>query len=507
MKDDFVEIESEEAEGAPRGESAEGAPSLKLRTARTLKWNTLDRVTQQVALAVVGVILANLLSKEDYGLTGVLAMFQAFAIVFVDSGFGAALLQKKEPTQRDYSTVFWFNMAVATGIYVVLWFAAPLIASIFRSPLLVPLSRVMFLSFIFSALGIVQSNRLMKQMNVKQVAISNLVAVLLSGGVGVWMAFAGYGVWSLVAQALTLSFIKTAWLWVAVKWRPSPVWSRRSLREIMGVGMGVFSSSLLNTFFLNLYTFVIGWWSLGKLGLYTQADKWSKMATASLSQIITATFVPVLASVQDRIDDFRRYMRRIDRFAAMTLLPVMGGMAMTATPLFHTFFGTKWDAAILLFQILALRGIFIILISVYNNYLLAAGRAKALVVVETVKDVTMLLALGATYFTGSVTALVWGLGAASLLTWIYVLWLTSRSTGVPPLVMIGHLMPFVFYTAAALAAGWGASLPFGPAWLQLAVRIIVAVVAYVVLLKVCRVPELPEMWNYLTGRFRKKRAA
>lgn len=481
--------------------------SLKLKTARTLKWNTIDRVTQQLALALVGVILANLLSKEDYGLTGILAMFQAFAIVFVDSGFGAALLQKKEPTERDYSTVFWFNIIVAATIYVILWFTAPFIADLFNAPLLVPVSRVMFLSFIFNALGIVQTNRLMKQMNVQQIAISNFVGVLLSGTVGVWLAFAGAGVWALVWQTLTISFVKTAWLWFAVRWRPAFTFSHKSLKEIMGVGMGVFSSSLLNTFFLNLYTFVIGWWSLGKLGLYTQADKWSKMATASMSQIITATFVPVLSTVQDSVDDFIRYMRRIDRFAAMTIFPIMGGMAMTATPLFHTFFGTKWDDAILLFQILALRGIFLILVSVYNNYLLAAGKAKSLVIVETVKDISMLVALGVTYFSFSVSALVWGLAIASLFTWLYVLILTSHNTHCRVSSMIKHLTPFLGYTLIALFIGWVVSIPIEHAPVQLLVRIIVAIAVYIAELKICKVPELPEAWEYITGRFRRKKLA
>ena len=332
--------------------NADNAPgqSLKQRTARTLKWNTIDRVSQQVALAVIGVVLANLLSREDYGLTGVIAMFQAFAIVFVDSGFGAALLQKKETGERDYSTVFWFNTAVAVGIYILLWFAAPLIADFFRSERLVLLSRVMFLSFILNALGIVQTNRLMKQMEVRQIALSNLAGLAVSGAVGIWLAVTGWGVWALVWQTVSLAFVKTAWLWLAVRWRPVWVFSRESMRSIRRVGMGVFSSSLLNTFFLNLYTFVIGRWSLGMLGVYTQADKWSKMGTASLSQIITATFVPLLSRFQDDAAEFVRYMRRVDRFAALTVVPLMAGLAMIATPLFHTLFGTKWDDAIPLFR-------------------------------------------------------------------------------------------------------------------------------------------------------------
>ncbi len=482
--------------------NADNAPgqSLKQRTARTLKWNTIDRVSQQVALAVIGVVLANLLSREDYGLTGVIAMFQAFAIVFVDSGFGAALLQKKETDERDYSTVFWFNTAVAVGIYIVLWFAAPLIADFFRSERLVLLSRVMFLSFILNALGIVQTNRLMKQMEVRQIALSNLAGLAVSGAVGIWLAVTGWGVWALVWQTVSLAFVKTAWLWLAVRWRPVWVFSRESMRSIRRVGMGVFSSSLLNTFFLNLYTFVIGRWSLGMLGVYTQADKWSKMGTASLSQIITATFVPLLSRFQDNAAEFVRYMRRVDRFAALTVVPLMAGLAMIATPLFHTLFGTKWDDAIPLFQILSLRGVFIIFISAYNNYLLAAGRAGSLVVVETVKDVTMLVALAVTIFIGTVEALVWGQMVASALTWVYVLLLTSRKTSCRVRYMLADMVPALSLSAVALAAGWGVSLVTDAAAVQLALRIAVAAVAYVALACALRLPEVADARAYLLKR-------
>ncbi|MDE6023125.1 MAG: oligosaccharide flippase family protein, partial [Muribaculaceae bacterium] len=138
---------------------------LKDRTAKTLKWNTVDRIASQVLYGLSGIVLANLLSKEDFGLVGVLAVFQAFAILFVDSGFGSALLQKKEPDDDDYSTVFWFNLGVSFAVYAVLYISAPLIAKFFGAPALLGMSRVMFLTFVLTGLGIVQTNRLMKRMD------------------------------------------------------------------------------------------------------------------------------------------------------------------------------------------------------------------------------------------------------------------------------------------------------------------------------------------------------
>ncbi len=289
--------------------------SLRNATARTLKWNTIDRFSSQILYAVTGIVLANVLSKSDFGLVGVILIFQAFGILFVDSGFGAALLQKKAPSERDYSTVFWFNLAVSIVIYIILYLCAPLIARLFHNDLrLIPLCRVMFISFILNGLGIVQTNRLMKEMNVKQIAIANLLGLILSGASGIYLALTGAGAWALVWQTIVLAACKTIWLWITGGWRPRPVFSLHSLKSIYRVGLGVFFSSFLNTVFLHIYSFVIGFISLVSLGIYTQADKWSKMGSASLSQIVTATFVPLLARFQDDAVLFKEMMLKVARF-------------------------------------------------------------------------------------------------------------------------------------------------------------------------------------------------
>ena len=191
------------------------APSLKLKTARTLKWNTVDKLSQQVLYAVTGIVLANILSQEDFGLVGAIMVFQAFATLFVDSGFSNALVQRKDPTATDYSTVFWFNLGVSVAIYMVLWFAAPLIDTVFHADgRLVPMSRVMFLTFIVNATALVQTNRLIKQMNVKMVAVSNVIGLVVSGALGIWLALDGYGAWAIVWQSLSLAAVKSIVLWI-----------------------------------------------------------------------------------------------------------------------------------------------------------------------------------------------------------------------------------------------------------------------------------------------------
>ena len=300
---------------------------------------------------MTGIVLANILSQEDFGLVGAIMVFQAFATLFVDSGFSNALVQRKDPTATDYSTVFWFNLGVSVAIYMVLWFAAPLIDSIFHADgRLVPMSRVMFLTFIVNATALVQTNRLIKQMNVKMGAVSNVIGLVVSGALGIWLALDGYGAWAIVWQSLSLAAVKSIVLWITTGWHPLWEFSMASLRSIFKVGAGVMTGNLLNVTFQNIYSFIIGaFYNLAQLGCYTQADKWSKMGVASLSSILNTTFLPVLSGVQDDRERFYRMMSKINRLSAYMVLPCMGLLFATAPAIFHVLFQDKWDAAIVLF--------------------------------------------------------------------------------------------------------------------------------------------------------------
>ena len=476
----------------------EGDLSLKHKTARTLKWNTLDRVASQVLYGVVGIVLANVVSQEDFGLVGALLVFQAFAIIFADSGFGAALLRQKHSSEEDYSTVFWFNLIVSVAIYFILWFCAPLIADIFqKDSRLIPLSKVMFLTFVLNALAIVQTNRLMKRMDVKMIAVSNVIGQIVGGGLGIGLALAGYGAWALVWQSVTLAAVKTGILWVTGGWLPIFRMSADSFRRIWRIGLSVFSSSMLNTLFLTVYSFVIGaFYSLRSLGIYTQADKWSKMGSASLSQIFTSSFVPLLARVQDSPADFHRYMSRINRFTAFLTIPLLAGLAVVGAPLFHTFFGHKWDAAILLFQILCVRGILVVFVSLFGNYMLALGYGKRLFTIEIIKDAAIAVAILSTVWFDSVELLVWGQLWASCATFIIVLLMVCHATGYTLSRFLNDFIPFGGVALLMCVGCWLVGRISLPPILLLLLEIVAGAVIYLGVMKLQKAPELPEAITY-----------
>lgn len=480
--------------------------SLKQKTAKTLKWNTIDRFAQQILYAVTGIILANLVSQEEFGLVGVMLVFQAFASLFVDSGFANALVQRKSPSETDYSTVFYFNIVMALAIYAILWVAAPLIDDLFRAcGRLVPLSRVMFLTFILNATAIVQTNRLIKQMDVRLVALSDVLGLTIGCGVGIVLAVAGYGAWAIVWQSVSSAAVKSVVLWVTTKWRPMATFSFESLRSIFKIGSSVMISSFFNTLFLHIYSFIIGkYYNLGHLGRYTQADKWSKMGVASMSSILTTTFLPIMSKYQDDKLQFQQMMCKNNRLAAYLIMPFMGFLFVAAPQIFHALFGDKWDNAVFLFQILCIRGIFTVLTAVYNNFILAKGDAKKLIQSEIVKDVLTVIAIIATVSFG-LEALVIGQLVAGVIYYLYSIWLTYKVTGYNANYIVYDVVTYVAVTAITVLVVHTLEILHINAWILLALQFIVGLLLYVGLNKVLGSKIQEDVFGYLMSRYRNKK--
>lgn len=436
-------------------------------------------------------MLAREVSQEEFGLVGALLVFQAFASLFIDSGFFSALLQCKCPTRLDYSTVLWFNLGISTFFYAVLFAGAPLIADCFQGDMrLVPLARVMFVSLIFNSACIVQNNRLTKAMDMRMVAASNALGLVIGAVVGIWLAVAGYGAWAIVWQTVTIAAVKALVLWTSSDWRPLWRFSWKSLSTFAPLGSKMLFSSFLNTVFQKIYVFVIGnRVNLTALGYYTQSDKWSTMGVTSLSQIFTSSFVPPLSTVQDDMARFKAMVSKINRFTAYILFPMMFGLMAMATPVFHTLFGQKWDPSIILFQILVLRGVFTVLNSLYGNYLLALGHGSAIMKLEIVRDTAAVIALAVTFPFMNISTpeqpvlgieiLLYGQLAASFITWVASITTTIRLTGIGLRQFITDMTPYIAQTLLIIPVMLYAGSFCDDAWLKLSVEIIVALGLYI----------------------------
>ena len=461
--------------------SSQDAP-LKTLTARSVKWNLIDRLSSQVLYGITGIILARLLSQEDFGLVGAILVFQAFASLMVDSGFSYALIQRKQPTRLDYSTVLWFNMAVAMALYVVLFFCAPLIADCFQGDRrLVPLSRVMFLSFILNASAIVQTNRLMKRMDVRMVAVSNAAGLVAGAIVGITLAVAGMGAWAIVWQTLALNAVKSAVLWFTSGWLPLWRFSMQSLRSFFSVGSSMMASSFLNVLFQNIYTFFIGNRAgLVPLGYYTQADKWSKMGITSISQVLTSSFLPALSAVQDDDERFSRASQKMNRFTAYILMPAMGFLIIMATPIFHCLFGEKWDASIPLFRLLLLR-----------------DGVALLLLVACLPFIAMSLPGNPVY---GIELLLYGQLLASVVAWAVMTVKVARVTGRSLWRFLSDNVPYVAETVLIGAVMWVESLVIANCWILLFAQACTALLLYIGVNHLLHSVIQREVLDYLRGR-------
>lgn len=423
---------------------------------RSVKWNVVDKLSTQVLYAATGIILARLISPEEFGLIGAVLVFQAFAALFVDSGFASALIQRKAPDERDYSTIFWFNILMSISLYALIWICAPLIDLWFHgNGRLISLARISFLTVVLNASGIVQVNRMVKQMNVKPVAIANGLGLLIGGIAGIVMALHKPDAWALVWQQIITAGAKSFILWAIVRWKPLFVCSLSIIRGFFAVGFGVMIQSIMNVVFQNIYSFFIGnRLGLVSLGNYTQADKWSKMGSSALSAILTSSFLPALSTVQDQPERFARIAGKIHRTTLAVVIIGFGWLVISAESLFHSLIGSQWDRAIPLFQLLMVRGVFVVLSSLYCNFILAVGKSKLLVANELVRNVGALIALIATMplwnRPDGLEIMIWGQIAASVITFGITIAMTARVSYRSAGKYLLDFIPFVAYSALPL---------------------------------------------------------
>lgn len=476
--------------------------TLKEKTVNALVWNTFDKTFSQIAYAVVGIILANTLFPEDFGLIGVITVFSAFLSVFIDSGFTVVLIQRKNITDRDYNTIFFFNLSAAIVLYLMLFFLAPIIAFWFGDVRLIPLSRTMFLTVIIQAFGLVQSSILMRNMHMRAFAISNIVPLLISGTIAIILALTGYGPWALVAQALALATTRSILLWVQNSWRPRIQFDKTSFLSLYSAGKNMFLTSFTGTLFQNLYPLIIGiWYSIKDLGYYTQADRWSKMGYTALGQALGQSLFPALSSIQDDPERMQRVFGKTNRIAAYLSFPFFMGLIVVATPLFHVLFGTKWDASIPLFQLLLVKGIFFVFTTLMTNYIIAQGKTKTIFHFELIKNGVILLAILLTVRI-SIPALVAGQAVAGLIHYILALIITSRTTQYSIQQQLKDIFPYIVFGGSVCALLTLVPLITGNPYWQLVLQITTGFLLYTGINKLLRSTIQQDIFSMIANKIK-----
>lgn len=468
-------------------------------------WSAMQKFGVMGISFVSNVILARLLTPEEFGCMGMLAIFILLCNTFVDGGFGSALIQKKQPTHRDYSTIFWWNIGLSVILYGLLFLFAPVVARFYNMSLLCDVLRVQGLVLIFNALRLIQTNQLRKRLQFRLLAITNIVAAVVSVLVAIVMAFMGFGVWSLVAQQLVLAAVNALLVCAVGRWKPSFVFSFASFRELFNFGFFILLSNLVNTFCNNVQGLLIGrMYNPATMGFYSQARKLEEVVSNSLSQVVDQVAYPVLAEAQHDKTYMQVILKKLITSLAFVVFPLMLVMALAARPLIVLVYSAKWLPAVPYFQILCVAGMASCLQGINYYAVAAVGKSGSLFNWTLVKrGFGLLFLLGGLYCWG-VEGLLCGMVMASTFIYLVNAWLVQKHVGYRVLTQLRDLGPVTLLSVAAFGIGYFARLPFADnMWLGGCVAAMVYALVYLGAAWLMRMDAMQEARNLLFKKRKK----
>jgi O-antigen/teichoic acid export membrane protein len=362
--------------------------SLKKKTVTGLFWSFTDSFSNQALLFIIGIILARLLSPKEFGLIGMITVFIAVSESFINSGFSQALIRKKECTDTDLSTVFYFNLAVGILFFLILTLSAPVISRFFKEPQLINLIRILSIVLIIDALTMIQRTTLIKRIDFKLQAKVSVISTIFSGIVGITLAYTGFGVWSLVAKKLSQQAMNSILLWFWNYWRPILIFSKKSFSELFSFGSKLLVSGLIDTIYNNLYYLIIGkYFSAVELGYYTRADQFKDLPSKNINGIISKVSYPVLVQLNDDPEKLKTGYKRIIKSTMYITFILMALLAAVAEPLILTLIGEKWSPAVVYLQLLCFVGAMYPLHSLNLSMLNVKGRSDLFLRLEIVKKI------------------------------------------------------------------------------------------------------------------------
>lgn len=471
--------------------------SLKDKTVKGVIWSAVDRFSAQGIQFVFSILIARLLVPEDYGVIAMLNIFLAVSQTFIDSGFGTALIRKIDRTETDFSTVFYFNIAVAVFFYLGLFFAAPAIANFYNTPLLVPVTRVTAINLVIGSLSGIHNAKLSIAIDFKSRAKISIVSAVLTGSVGLWMAYSGYGVWALVVQTVFAGIIRTIMLWIIVKWYPKLVFSWQSFKEMFSFGSKLLASGLLDTIYNNIYPLVIGKvFSPTTLGVYSKANSLAQFPSSNITSVLQSVTFPVLSTIQNEEDRLAAAYKRFLRIAAFVVFPLMMGLSAVADPFIRLALTDKWEGAIYLLQIICFWMMWYPIHAINLNILQVKGRSDYFLKLEIIKKVQGVIVLCITVPMG-IVAMCYGSLISSIICLIWNTYYTKKLLGYGFFAQMKDLFPVIMHSLAM----WllvSVIVHFMPnLWLKLIVGVLSGMVYYIVGAYLMKFPEMNELLTIL----------
>ena len=472
--------------------------TLKEKTAQGLLWGGLNSGIQQLVGLAFGIVLGRLLSPSDYGMMAMISIFSLVATALQDSGFRTALTNIEHPKHEDYNSVFWFNIIMASSLYVILFLAAPLIGEYYHTPRVVPLCRYAFLSIVIASFGTAQSAYLFKHLRAKQQAEAGALAVILSSLTGVGMAFAGMAYWSLATQGLVYVGINTLLQWHFSPWRPSihgitfaPV------RRMFRFSCKILATTIMTHVNNNVLNILLGhYFTPRDTGNYNQAYQWNTKCYSLVQSMVAQVAQPVLVSLNGEEGRQKDVFRKMMRFTAFITFPLLFGFGLVAKEFIVTAIGEKWLASAQLIQILCLSGAAMPLSTLFSNMIISKGRSGTFFwctfTLGLVQIATMIMIwpMGIRWMVIAYTLL----NTSWLLVWLFFV---RRLIGYGYWMFFCDVMPFALAAAGVMGVAYVATMPLSNMIALLITRFIIAVVLYYVVMKLARVKILAECEKFV----------
>lgn len=480
------------------------AESLKNKTVKGIGWSALDNAARYGMQFVIGIVLARLLSPDDYGLLGLTGIFTMVCTALVNGGFTTALIRKKNATDNDYNTVFICNLGMSLMLYAVVFLCAPLIANFFERQELIALVRVSSLGLIIGALGMVQRTRLTKRIDFKTQTNITLVSTVVSGIVGIGMAIAGFGVWALVTQQLTTQALSTILLYIYNKWLPRFRFSIESFRELFGFGWKMMVSALIDSIWKELYQVIVGkFYSPATLGQYTRARHYSRLFSQNLTTVVERVTYPVLSSIQDdkkrMVSAYRRIIRTSMFITAVTLF----ALGAVSEPLIYCMIGPKWHDAATYLPLICITYSLYPLHAINLNMLQVQGRSDLFLGLEVVKKVIVLAPLFVGAFVG-IMPMLWVNMLIGIIAYFLNSYYSGRLLGYSSWMQLRDIAPsYALAIAIALSVWFLKYLPLNY-WIILPLQLVVGTAVFFSFCKLFKMKEYKEIMDILK-QYRKKK--
>lgn len=464
-----------------------------------MMWRFAEKITAQSVSFIVSIVLARILMPDDYGVVAIVCVFTAIAEIFVTSGLGTALIQKKNATQVDFSTVFWCNLALSCVIYAVIFFAAPYIAAFYKLPLLTSVVRVLAIKIPINAFNSIQNAYVSRKMQFKKFFFATIIGTVASAIVGIYMAYNGFGVWALVAQILTNNVIDTIVLFLLIEWKPKLEFSFQNAKPLFDYGWKILATDLVGTMFNNLNAFIIGKkYSSADLAYYERGKKFPDMINNNVGATLSSVLFPAM-SLSDGVDDIRRIRRKSLKMMEYVMFPLMFGMFVVADKMILLLLTEKWLFAVPFVRISCISAVVGVLGTTLIQEIKAIGRSDITLKLELIKKpiylVVVLIAMQI-----SVKAMAYSLIIIDLIAFAFNVYPVRKYIGFDFKLHLGDALSSLWMTGVMCIFMYGVDMVISNALFAFVSQIVVGIMIYFVLSIVSK----NDSYTYLKQEFLSK---